>query len=126
MIERLRGDRRSRAQTQEFSNLTTELLAGQRGPETQLEGLRVGVKLEKPESHDGTKGRDLDTWLFQVQEHLQLTFIPEKSYVPYGALLLHGNAALLWREKCESGIAPLQLGNSFCTEDACPVLSGKL
>ena len=31
--ERLHADRRSRAQTQEFANLTTEILAGQRGPE---------------------------------------------------------------------------------------------
>ena len=32
VIERLRGDRRSRAQMQEFANLTAELLAGQQGP----------------------------------------------------------------------------------------------
>ena len=31
--ERLHADRRSRAQTQEFANLTAELLAGRRGPE---------------------------------------------------------------------------------------------
>ena len=30
--ERLRGDRRARAQMQEFANLTAELLAGQQGP----------------------------------------------------------------------------------------------
>ena len=30
--ERLRGDRRSRAQMQEFANLTAELLAGRQGP----------------------------------------------------------------------------------------------
>ena len=57
---------RSIAQTQEFANLTAELLAGQRGTEVQLEGLRVRVKVEKPESYDGTKRQDLDTWLFQV------------------------------------------------------------
>ena len=30
--ERVRADRRSRAQTQEFANLTAELLAGRQGP----------------------------------------------------------------------------------------------
>ena len=37
--ERVRADRRSRAQTQEFANLTAELLAGRRGPEVQWEGM---------------------------------------------------------------------------------------
>ena len=46
--ERVRADRRSRAQTQEFANLTAELLAERRGPEVQLEGMRIGVKVEKP------------------------------------------------------------------------------
>ena len=31
--ERRRADRRSRAQTQEFANLTVELIAGRQGPE---------------------------------------------------------------------------------------------
>ena len=31
--ERVRADRRSRAQTQEFANLTAELLAGRQGPQ---------------------------------------------------------------------------------------------
>ena len=31
--ERLRADRRSKAQTQEFANLTAELLAGRQGPQ---------------------------------------------------------------------------------------------
>ena len=35
--ERLRGDRRSRAQTQEFANLTVELWAGRRWPGVQWE-----------------------------------------------------------------------------------------
>ena len=59
--ERLRADHRSRAQTQEFANLTAELLAGRRGPELQMEGMRMGVKVEKPEAYDGDKSRDLDT-----------------------------------------------------------------
>ena len=46
--ERLCADRKSRAQTQEFANLTVELLVGQRGPEIQMEGMRMGVKVEKP------------------------------------------------------------------------------
>ena len=50
----------------EFANLTAELLTGRRGPEVQMEGMRIGVKVEKPENYDGSKGRNLDTWLFQV------------------------------------------------------------
>ena len=74
--ERLRGDRRSRAQLQEFANLTAELLAGRQGPQLQLDGMRVNVKVEKPEQYDGDKAKDLDTWLFQVREHLELSTVP--------------------------------------------------
>ena len=62
--EHLRGDRRSRAQMQEFANLTAELLVGQQGHQVQLEGMRLNVKVEKPEQYDGNKTKDLDTWLF--------------------------------------------------------------
>ena len=34
----------------------------------QLEGLRLNVKVEKPEQYDGDKAKDLDTWLFQVRQ----------------------------------------------------------
>ena len=60
VMERFRGDRRSRAQTQEFANLTTELLPGRRGPEVQWDGMRIGVKVEKPKTYSGEKGRNLD------------------------------------------------------------------
>ena len=43
-----------------------------------MEGMRMGVKVEKPDTYDGDKSRDLDTWLFQVCEHLNLTVIPRK------------------------------------------------
>ena len=114
--KRLRADRRSRAQTQEFANLTAELLVGQRGPELHMEGMRMGVKVEKPEAYDGDKSRDLDTWLFQVREHLNLTVIPERGHVPYAASLLRGNAALWWRETCEGN------GRPVTWEDFCRVL----
>ena len=97
----------------EFANLTAELLAGRRGPEVQVEGMRIGVKVEKPENYDGSKGRDLDTWLFQVQEHLQLTVIPVRGHVPYAASLLRGNAALWWRELCEAHNRPTTW-DDFC------------
>ena len=38
---------------QEFANLTAELLAGRQGPEVQLDGMRIGVKVEKPETYSG-------------------------------------------------------------------------
>ena len=59
--ERLRADRRARAQTQDFANLTAELLAGRQGPDVQLGGMRLSVKVEKPETYSGEKTRGLDT-----------------------------------------------------------------
>ena len=47
----------------EFANLMAELMAGRRGPEVQLDGKRIRVKVKKPENYDGNKQRDLDTWL---------------------------------------------------------------
>ena len=66
VAERLCGDRRAQAQMGEFANLTAELLVGQHGPEVQMEGMRIGVKVEKPDNYDGSKGCNLDMWLFQV------------------------------------------------------------
>ena len=111
--ERVRADRRSRAQTQEFANLTAELLAGRQGPDVQFEGMRIGVKVEKPETYSGEKTRDLDTWLFQVREHLDITTIPARGHVPYAASLLRGNAALWWRETCEGHRRPATW-DDFC------------
>ena len=71
--KRVRADCCARAQTQEFANLTTELLAGRQGPDVQFQGMRIGVKVEKPETYSGEKSRYLDTWLFQVLEQLQIT-----------------------------------------------------
>lgn len=111
--ERVRADRRARAQTQEFANLTAELLAGRGGPDVQFQGMRIGVKVEKPETYSGERSRNLDTWLFQVREHLQITTIPAPRHVPYAASLLHGNAALWWRETCESHRRPATW-DDFC------------
>ena len=74
--ERVWADRRSRAQTQEFANLTAELIAQRQGPEVQFEGMCFNVKVKKPETYDGAKAKDLDTWLFQVHEHLELSTVP--------------------------------------------------
>ena len=62
--ERVHADRRSRAQTQEFANLIVELLAGRQGPQVEFQGMRFGIKVEKPANYDGDKDQDLDTWLF--------------------------------------------------------------
>ena len=61
----------------------------------------MGVKVEKPKAYDGDKSRDLDTWLFQVCKHLNLTVIPKRGHIPYAGPLLCGNVALWWREMCE-------------------------
>ena len=63
-IERLWADRRSRAKTQEFANLTVELLGRRQGPKIQWDGMRMGVKVEKPDTYTGAKGHGLDIWLF--------------------------------------------------------------
>ena len=80
-MEHLRGDRRSRAQMQEFANLTAELLAGRQGHQVQLEGMCLNVKVEKSEKYDGDKTKDLDTWLFQVREHLELSTVPARGHI---------------------------------------------
>ena len=112
--ERVRADRRSRAQTQEFANLTAELLGRQGpGPQVQFQGMRFGIKVEKPANYDGDKNQDLDTWLFQVREHLELATIPVEGRVAYAASLLRGNAALWWREACEAHQRLWKRGFSF-------------
>ena len=78
-----------------------------------MDGMRIGVRVEKPENYDGSKGRDLDTWLFQVQEHLQLIVIPIRGHVPYAVSLLRGNATLWWRELCEANNR-LTTWDDFC------------
>ena len=93
--------------------MTAELLAGRRGPEVQWEGMRIGVKVEKPETYSGKKTRDLDTWLFQDRKHLDITTIPARGHVPYAASLLRGNAALWWREVCEGNRRPATW-DDFC------------
>ena len=111
--ECIRADRQSRAQTQEFANLTAELLARRQGPQVQLDGMRLSVKVEKPENYDGDKVKDLDTWLFQVREHLELLTVPAGAYVAYAASLLRGNAAMWWREACEAHRQNPQRGKTF-------------
>ena len=86
---------------QDFANLTAEIIAGQRGPEVQMENVRIRVKMERPDSFYGSKDQDVDMWLFQVREHLDITIIPEHGQVPYTASLFRGNATLWWREVCE-------------------------
>ena len=56
--------------------MTVELMARRHRPEVKFEGMQLAVKVEKPDNYDGGKHRDVDTWLFQVQEHLNLLNIP--------------------------------------------------
>ena len=73
----------------------------------------MGVQVEKLDMYNGDKSHDLDTWLFQVHKHLNLTVIPERDHVPYAASLLHGNAALWWGETCEGDCCPA-MWDDFC------------
>ena len=87
-----------------FANLTANLLAA-RGPEVQGDR-RFGVKMERPDYFEGGKLQDVDTWIFQVHEHLNIVMLPEQARVPYAASLFRGNAALWWREMCEHAHRP--------------------
>ena len=107
----VRADRRGRAQMQDFANLTAELIASRRGPEMQ--NVPLGIKMERPDYFEGNKLQDVDTWLFQVFEHLTITRLPEGSHIPYAASLFRGNAALWWREVCENAQRPVNW-NAFC------------
>ena len=100
----LRADRRGRAQMQDFAHLTTELITA-RGPEAQG-GQPFGIKMEPPDYFEGGKHQDVDTWVFQVREHLNMTRLPAPTHVSYAASLFRGNAALWWRELCEQGLRP--------------------
>ena len=71
-----------------------------------MEGVRIGVKVERPEYFDGGKTQDADTWLFQVRKHFDITVIPDCGRIPYAASLFRGNAALWWRELCEANNRP--------------------
>ena len=75
--------------------------------------MRFNLKVEKPKTYDGDKARDLDTWLFQVREHLELLTVPMGGRVTYTASFLRGNAALWWREACEANRRPATWDN-FC------------
>ena len=87
VTERVRADRRSRAQMQEFVNLTVELLAGSPGPQLEF-----------------------DTWLFQVCGHLELLTIPPQGHIPYAASLLRGKHGTLVERGLRRGMPPSQLG----------------
>ena len=101
----LRADRRGRAQMQDFAQLTAQMMAA-RGPEAQGER-RFGVKMERPDYFEGGKTQDVDTWVFQVREHLELVgILAEPARVSYAASLFRGNAALWWRERCEQAMRP--------------------
>ena len=75
-------------------------------PAANIGGMNLGVKLERPEAFEGAKHQDVDTWLFQVGEHLWMLNIPVPSQVAYAASLLRGNAAMWWRERCKAGVRP--------------------
>ena len=109
----LRADRRGRAQMQDFANLAAEIIAGRRGLEVQMENVRIGVKMERPDYFYGSKDQDVDTWLFQVHEHLDITVIPKCGQVPYAISLFRGNAPFWWREICEDNNRPGNW-NDFC------------
>ena len=97
----LRADRRGRAQMQDFANLTAELITA-RGQGGQG-GQPFSIKMERPDYFEGGKHQDVYTWVFQVQEHLNMTRLPTPTHVSYAASLFRGNAALWWRELCQEG-----------------------
>ena len=71
-----------------------------------MENVCIGVKMERPNHFYGSKDQDVDTWLFQVCEHLDITVIPKRGQLPYAASLFPYNAALWWHEICEDNNRP--------------------
>ena len=65
----------------DFANLTAKLTVGRRGLEAQMENVHIGVKMERLNYFNGSKDQDVDTWLFQVCEHLDITVIPQCGHV---------------------------------------------
>ena len=43
-----------------------------------MENVRIRVKMQRPDYFYGRKDRDVDMWLFQVRERLDITVIPER------------------------------------------------
>ena len=78
-----------------------------------MEGMWMGVKVEKPDTYDGNKSCDLDTWLFQVRKHLNFTVILERGHVPYTTSLLRSNTVLWWQKTCEGNRCPA-MWEHFC------------
>ena len=70
--------------------LTSGVVSGAMRTRCSIGWYAYQVKVEKPENYDESKGRDLDTCLFQVQEHLNIAVVPERGHVPYAASLLRG------------------------------------
>ena len=64
------------------------------------------VKMEKPDSFNGSKEKDVDTWLFTMDEYMTLLHFNAESFVQYASSFLRGNAALWWREVCENDMRP--------------------
>ena len=60
-MERLRVDRQTCAQVQDFANLIAELIVGRRRPEMHFKGMWIGVKVEKLDNYDSGKHRSVDT-----------------------------------------------------------------
>ena len=85
----------------------------------------MGVKVEKLDTYDGDKSRDLDTWLFQVCKHLNLTVIIERGHVLYSESLLCSNATLWWCETRKGIIAQLhgKTFTEFCTSSSGPKIA---
>ena len=44
---------------QDFANLTAELIAGRRSAEVQMDPVRLGVKMERPDYFEGGKLQDV-------------------------------------------------------------------
>ena len=80
-MERLKGGLRSHGQVKDMVQLPIELIAG-RGVAPWW------LKLERPETNDGAKHCHVNTWLFQVEEHMWLTRIPADSQGVYTISLL--------------------------------------
>ena len=72
------------------------------GPSTSIRleplvsyALPQGFKPTKPDMFSGRRNESLDSWLFQVEQYMELCKLPVQVYVQYATTLLRENA-MVW------------------------------
>ena len=65
-------------------------------PGNPVTGLPLGFKPAKPDTFTGKRGESLDSWLFQVEQYMDLCQLQQATRVQYTTTLLKDNAMVWW------------------------------